>query len=162
MATVEAGPDAPELDRLRHYFNHPGFVAANADALVDAVQSLPAAARAAARVAFVTHSIPTAMNAASGPGGGAYVAQHEVTATEVARAASSRLGKEVAWDLVYCSRSGSPDVPWLQPDVNDHLATLAGADVPAVVLAPIGFVSDHMEVVFDLDTEAVQTASDLA
>ena len=162
MATVEAGPDAPELDRLRHYFNHPGFVAANVDALVTAVESLPAAVRVDARVAFVTHSIPTAMNDASGPDGGAYVAQHETTATEVARAAAARLGRELSWDLVYCSRSGSPDVPWLEPDINDHLETLAGAEVPAVVLAPIGFISDHMEVVFDLDTQAMQTAERLA
>jgi len=63
--------------------------------------------------------------------------------------------------LVYCSRSGPPQVPWLEPDVNDHLAALAARGVPAVVLVPVGFVSDHMEVVYDLDTEAMATAGRL-
>ncbi len=160
-ATAEAGPQAPALDRLRHYFNHPGFVAANVDALVDAVSSLPPASRGRLRVVFVTHSIPTAMNDVSGSAGGAYVAQHKVMAAEVARAAVARLGWEAAWDLVYCSRSGSPQVPWLEPDVNDHLASLAADGVSAVVLAPIGFISDHMEVVYDLDTEARETGKRL-
>ena len=95
------------------------------------------------------------MNASSGPpgaGGGAYVAQHE----DVAAMVAARVGHD--HDLVYCSRSGSPRTPWLEPDVNDHLEALAGGGVPAAVLVPIGFVSDHMEVKFDLDTEAVATA----
>jgi ferrochelatase len=160
-AVVERGVVPPELDRVRHYFDHPGFVAANADALLEAYGRLDPGQGRRARVVFVTHSIPTAMAETSGApdaGGWAYVRQHEDAAAAVVDAASSTLGFVPEWDLVYCSRSGSPQVPWLEPDVNDHLEALheAGADI--VVLAPIGFVSDHMEVVFDLDTEAAETA----
>lgn len=150
------------LDRVRHYFNHPGFVAANADAVAAALAELPDGGNGA-RVVFVTHSIPTAMNEVSGPSGNAYVEQHRDAAAAVMRALASRGlgGEEPEWDLVYCSRSGSPRVPWLEPDVNDHLRTLREDGVDSVVLAPIGFISDHMEVVFDLDTEARETADEL-
>jgi len=155
-------PGCPRVDKLRHYFDHPGFVAANAAALDVAWQRLPEGDRSEAVVAFVTHSIPTAMEDTAGPEGGAYSAQHRATAAAVV-AASAANGVHVrSWDLVYCSRSGSPSVPWLAPDVNDYLAAKAADGVPAVVLAPIGFVSDHMEVVFDLDTEAAQTAGNLS
>jgi ferrochelatase len=158
---VAAVDGAPALDKLRHYFDHPGFVSANADALADAWAQVPAGKRAGARVGFVTHSIPTAMEDSAGPDGGAYSAQHRATAAAIVADLAGR-GVDVGeWDLVFCSRSGSPAVPWLEPDVNDYLAEKAGDGVPAVVLAPIGFVSDHMEVVFDLDTEARETADDL-
>ncbi|GAB3460127.1 ferrochelatase [Kineococcus endophyticus] len=153
-----------EVDKIRHYFNHPAFVDVNAAAVADAVERLPEDARASARVVFVTHSIPDAMNDVSGPpaaGGGAYVRQHLDVAGEVARRASERLGRELAWDLAYCSRSGPPSQPWLEPDVNDHLRALHADGVPGVVVAPIGFVSDHMEVKFDLDTEAAETAGEI-
>lgn len=150
-ATAEV-EDAPRLDRLRAYFNHPGFVQPMVDAARDALEE----AGAGARLVFVTHSIPEAMNAVSGPDGGAYVAQHADLAAQIA----DRLGVG-EHDLVYCSRSGSPHVPWLEPDVNDHLERLAGEGTTAVALMPIGFVSDHMEVVYDLDTEAKQTADRL-
>jgi ferrochelatase len=101
------------------------------------------------------------MASASGPHGGAYEAQHRSAAQCVADAARRRTALPLEWDLVYCSRSGPPQTPWLEPDVNDHLEHLAGLGVPAVVVVPIGFVSDHMEVVFDLDTEAAATASRL-
>jgi protoporphyrin/coproporphyrin ferrochelatase len=156
---VEAAPDgAPVLDKLRHYFNHPGFVDPVVDATAAALADLPADVRDGARLVFVTHSIPTAMNDSSGPpdAGGAYLAQHE----DVAAVVAGRLGR-TEHDLVYCSRSGSPRTPWLEPDVNDHLEKLAGDGVPAVVLIPVGFVSDHMEVVYDLDTEALATAERL-
>ena len=110
---------------------------------------------------YVTHSIPTAMAQTSGPQGGAYVAQHEAVAAAVTSELADRTGVRHEYDLVYCSRSGSPHVPWLEPDVNDHLEQLAARGTPAVVLAPIGFVSDHMEVAFDLDTEAMETAARL-
>jgi len=159
-----AGVDgAPHLDRLRHYFNHPGFVEPFVDATASALEQLPAGSR----LVFVTHSIPDAMARASGrpesadpavgyPDGHAYEAQHRLVAAEVA----GRLG-HAEWDLVYCSRSGSPHTPWLEPDVNDHLEALAGRGTPGVALVPIGFVSDHMEVIYDLDTEARQTAQRL-
>jgi ferrochelatase len=125
------------------------------DGVLAGLAALPEQARAGARVVFVTHSVPTAMDAVAGPDGGAYTALH----TDVARTVMTRLSQE--WDLVYCSRSGPPNQPWLEPDVNDHLRALHAAGVPGVVVVPIGFVSDHMEVVYDLDTEARQTAEEL-
>jgi ferrochelatase len=113
------------------------------------------------RLVFVTHSIPEAMAASAGPGGGAYEAQHADVAAVVAAAVAERTGRDLPWTLVYCSRSGPPSQPWLEPDVNDHLEELAAAGADGVVLSPIGFVSDHMEVRYDLDTEATQTAERL-
>jgi protoporphyrin/coproporphyrin ferrochelatase len=159
-AVAVVGPSAPRIDRLRHCFDHPGFITANADGVVGALGDLPVDVASEARLVFVTHSIPIAMAATSGPDGGAYVAQHRAVAAAVAADVEQRTGIRHGYDLVYCSRSGPPGVPWLEPDVNDHLGAL-GAEVPSVVLAPIGFVSDHMEVVFDLDTEALATAGEM-
>jgi ferrochelatase len=172
VAELEADHDAvhpvPLLDKLRHSFDHPGFVAANADALVAAVATLDDPLRQLARPVFVTHSIPDAMEASSGPDGFGYSTQHRAAARAILVAAHDRgafqhidPADDTAWDLVFCSRSGPPSVPWLEPDVNDHLTALHAAGTKAVVLAPIGFVSDHMEVVFDLDTEAAETATEL-
>jgi ferrochelatase len=149
------------VDRIRAYYDHPGFVGPMADAVRLALEELPAHARADARLVFVTHSIPSTMAAGSGPGGGAYAAQHGELAAEIAARLAGPDGVPRGWDLVYCSRSGPPSRPWLEPDVNDHLRSLHARGVRAVVLAPIGFVSDHMEVVHDLDTEAVGTAREL-
>ncbi len=154
-------PGAPLLDKLRHYFDHPGFVEANADALLAAWEQVPTEKRADARVAFVTHSIPIAMEDSAGPDGGAYTAQHRAAAAAIVGRLAERGVDVGAWDLVFCSRSGPPHVPWLEPDVNDYLTEQHDAGTAAVVLAPIGFVSDHMEVVFDLDTEAAETATEL-
>ncbi len=147
---------SPRLDKLRLYFNHPGFVDPVVDAVVEAV-----AGRADTRLVFVTHSIPESMNAVSGPEGGAYLAQHRNAAAYVAERVAQSTGLWLAHDLAFCSRSGAPHLPWLEPDVNDHLEKLAGDGVRSVVLVPIGFVSDHMEVVHDLDTEALATAERL-
>ena len=152
-AAQQVGEGVPRLDRLRSYYNHPGFLEPVVDAVVEAVQG-----RHEARLVFVTHSIPTSMNAGSGPEGGAYLAQHRNAAAYVARRVATVTGQDHPYDLVFCSRSGPPQVPWLEPDVNDHLEKLAGDGVGSVVLVPIGFVSDHMEVVYDLDTEALATA----
>ncbi|HEY1133725.1 MAG TPA: ferrochelatase [Nocardioides sp.] len=160
-AAEAAGLVAPVLDRFRVYFNHPGFVGPNVEAVLAALLELPAEARDGARLVFVTHSIPTTMNDGSGPDGDAYRTQHLDLAAVVVAEVAARTGVEHAWDLVYCSRSGPPQVPWLEPDVNDHLEALHEAGVPGVVMAPIGFVSDHMEVIYDLDTEALATAADL-
>jgi len=158
-------PDAPRLDRLRHYFNHPGFVTPFVEGTVAALAELDDDVRDPARLVFVTHSIPTAMNQASGrsdtTGGEAYVRQHEDVARTVAEDVARATGMRRDHDLVYCSRSGPPGVPWLEPDINDHLRRLRSDGVPAVVVVPIGFVSDHMEVLFDLDTEAALTAAEL-
>jgi ferrochelatase len=153
------------FDKLRSYYNHPGFVTANTDAIAEAYAKLAAEvgdeAAARARLVFVTHSIPSTMEAASGVDHPTYAAQHLDVAGTVADALRDRLGHDVGWDLAFCSRSGPPSQPWLEPDVNDHLTALAGEGVGAVVLAPIGFVSDHMEVAYDLDTEALATAAEL-
>jgi protoporphyrin/coproporphyrin ferrochelatase len=146
----------PRLDRLRSYYNHPGFLDPVVDAVAEAV-----AGRPGARLVFVTHSVPESMNAGSGPDGGAYLAQHRNAAAYVAERVAAVTGRHHPSDLVFCSRSGPPQVPWLEPDVNDHLEKLAADGVASVVLVPIGFVSDHMEVVYDLDTEALETAARL-
>ena len=155
-------PDAPRLDRLRHYFNHPGFVEPVVDATLRALADLGDAADEA-HIVFVTHSIPEQMAATSGPPepGRAYERQHLSVAREVADRVARISGRERPHHLVYCSRSGSPAVPWLEPDVNDHLEALSEGGVRAVVLVPVGFVSDHMEVIYDLDTEAMETCARL-
>jgi ferrochelatase len=158
---VSAVEGAPTLDKLRHYFNHPGFVEPVVDAALAALAGLGDDVREGAHLVFVTHSLPTSMADTSGPDGGAYVAQH----LDVAAAVTARIAEETGvahpHRLVFCSRSGPPQVPWLEPDVNDHLEALAKDGVPAAVLVPVGFVSDHMEVVYDLDTEALATAERL-
>lgn len=142
-AQAAVGETAPRVEKLRGLFNHPGFVAACADRLRTARREAPGAA-----VVFTAHSIPLAMAA-----GSAYEAQLREATSLVAAAA----GVE-AWTLAYQSRSGPPTQPWLEPDVNEHLRRLAAEGANTVVLAPIGFLSDHMEVVYDLDTEARATA----
>jgi ferrochelatase len=149
---------APQFTKLRHYFDHPGFIRANADAMRVAITKLEPAARENARLIFTAHSIPVAMNDTSGPSGGLYLAQHQTTARLVAE---EIYGPETPFDLVWQSRSGSVKVPWFEPDINDHLIFLASLGVRAVVLAPTGFVSDHLEVIWDLDQEAAATAARL-
>jgi ferrochelatase len=152
---------APVLDKLRHYFNHPGFVEPMVDATLAALAELPDDVRESAHLAFVTHSIPEVMNAGSGPDGGAYVDQHRSVTEEVVERVRQETGRRHRHQLVFCSRSGPPQVPWLEPDINDHLETLHEQGAAAVVMVPIGFVSDHMEVLYDLDTEALATADKL-
>jgi ferrochelatase len=157
IASARASVDgAPRIDKIRHYHDHPGYVAPHADAVRAALATLPS--RRKARLVFTAHSIPTAMNAASGPGGaGRYEAQLRETASLVAAAAAP----ELEWDLVWQSRSGPPQVPWLEPDLNDHLEALHKDGVTEVVVSPIGFICDHLEVLWDLDIEARDTAARL-
>ena len=162
LAEAVAGvAGAPRLDRLRHYFNHPGFVEPMVDATLSGLAELPDEVRREAHLVFVTHSIPSWMNEASGPRGRAYVSQHRSVATEIVERVRHETGTRHRSELVFCSRSGPPHVPWLEPDVNDHLHDLARKNAVGVVIVPIGFVSDHMEVVYDLDTEAMETAEKL-
>jgi ferrochelatase len=157
---LEADPTAPAgptAEKLPHYFDAPGFVQANADALAAAIASLPAELRDGARLVATAHSIPTAMAAVAGPQGGAYEAELARAAQLVVDAAAP--GRP--FDLVWQSRSGPPSVPWLEPDVNDHLRALAESGEQAVVVFPIGFISDHLEVIWDLDNEAEETAGEL-
>ncbi len=156
-ARAAVGPDAPVIEKLRQFWDHPGFVEPHADAVRAALAQLDPARRGSTRLVFTAHSIPTSMAATAGPHGGRYTAQLEETARLVHAAAAP----DLPYDLVWQSRSGPPQVPWLEPDINDHLATLAGQGVTGVVVSPIGFVSDHLEVVWDLDTEALETAKQL-
>jgi ferrochelatase len=157
-AQAEVGASAPELHKLRHYFDHPGFVAANAARVRAALDELPSDLHAAARLVFTAHSIPETMNASSGPAGGLYLDELRETARLVSEAVR---GPRAEFDLVWQSRSGPTHVPWLQPDINDHLRALAAGGTAAVAVSPIGFVSDHLEVVWDLDTVAQDTATQL-
>jgi ferrochelatase len=147
----------PTAEKLPHYFDAPGFLQANADALAAALAELPEDVRDTARLVATAHSIPDAMAAVAGPEGGAYEAELMATARRVVDAVSP--GRP--FDLVWQSRSGPPSVPWLEPDVNDHLRALAQDGETAVVLFPVGFVSDHLEVIWDLDNEAKDTAAEL-
>lgn len=151
------GSGAPEIDILRPFFNDPGFVRANFDAILEAVEQLGGAE--GTRVVYVTHSIPDTMQDASAVTGPGYREQHEDVRATVDSMLTERFGVEMPSSLSYCSRSGDPRVPWLEPDVNDHLEALASQGVKNVVIAPIGFISDHMEVAFDLDIEAMETAT---
>jgi ferrochelatase len=145
-ARVVVGDRAPRIDKLRVFYNHPGFVGPNADNLRAAM-----AQAGSAPVVFTAHSIPVSMAATS-----EYVAQLRETARLVAKLAGAP-----DWQLVYQSRSGPPSQPWLEPDIGDHLRALPRVGVGEVVVAPIGFVSDHMEVVYDLDVEARGLAEEL-
>ena len=158
-ARASVGPDAPRIDKIRHFFNHPGFIEPFGDAALAAIESLAEAIRNQSPLVFTAHSIPDAMAAASGPaGGGLYQAQLAEAARLVAARVSRAEGRERPWRLVYQSRSGPPAVPWLGPDVCDHLAGLARAGARGAVLVPVSFVSDHVEVVYDLDVEAAREA----
>jgi ferrochelatase len=163
---ADEGIEPPRVDKLRHYFNHPGFLRPMIEGVIASLADLPEDVRAGAHLAFTTHSVPTAAADTSGPveaqgEGGAYVAQHLDAARLIVDAVREETGVEHPWRLVYQSRSGAPHIPWLEPDICDHLESLHGQGVPAVVMAPIGFVSDHMEVLYDLDTEAVAKAAEL-
>ncbi|MBT1002940.1 ferrochelatase [Paenarthrobacter sp. DKR-5] len=173
MALTETGLDGKlEVDKVRQYFDHPGFVEpfveGTAKGLADVRAQLAAAGTpdAPLHILFSTHSIPMKDAHASGNSPeeprefeehSAYVAQHLAGA----RAIIERVAPGTEWSLVYQSRSGAPHVPWLEPDINDALEELAGKGVKGAVIVPLGFVSDHMEVAWDLDTEALETCREL-
>ena len=155
------------IDKVRQFFDHPGFVTTFVRGVTDAVSAYVAdgIAPEKIRVLFSTHSIPTADAQRSGPRdvdfgeGGAYEAQHKAVAAFVMAEVAAAVA-DVEWELVYQSRSGPPTQPWLEPDVNDVIAELPGRGAEAVVIVPLGFVSDHMEVLWDLDTEAMEAAEE--
>ena len=179
-AQVEVGPAAPVVEKLRAFFNHPGFIAAMADRVSDAAQKLTPAQRLSAKILFTAHSIPVSMAETS-----RYRQQLEEACRLVIRALPPTLVQSASlparsaseaippsapnelglvdnhWRLVYQSRSGPPTQPWLEPDICDYLRQLHAAGVENVIVAPIGFISDHMEVLYDLDTEAAALAQEL-
>lgn len=161
MALSEQGRDM-HVDKIRPYFNHPGFSRANARLVTEAVRTLPEQPDDEVRLVFVTHSIPEAMDDTSGPGSGegnAYRRQNLAMAQAITDEVNATLSRTLEHELAFCSRSGPPSQSWLEPDVNHTLRSLASAGVRTAIVAPIGFVSDHMEVRFDLDTEAARTAA---
>jgi ferrochelatase len=144
------GDRAPLVDKLRLFYNHPGFIDAVTTRAVAALDQLPPEQRGEASLVFTAHSVPLSMATTSD-----YQAQLDDSAASVA----AGIGENRPWQVVFQSRSGPPNQPWLEPDVSEHLEALAEAGVPAAVLIPIGFVSDHMEVVYDLDIVAGQRAA---
>jgi protoporphyrin/coproporphyrin ferrochelatase len=151
-AQREVGPGAPEVDKLRAFFNHPGFVEATVERVRDALLAIPAKAQGNVQIVYTAHSIPLSMANTSD-----YVKQLE----EVRRLVSLAHCAEERC-LVYQSRSGAPGQPWLGPDILDYLREVKARNLAsAVVLAPISFISDHMEVLYDLDVEARQLCDSL-
>ena len=150
-AQAEVGEGAPQVSLIRKFYNHPGFILPNAENVRLALEEIAPERRAAAQVAFTAHSIPMGMANNS-----QYVAQLNDACALVATEVGSP-----PWKLVFQSRSGPPSQPWLAPDIGEHLRDLHAAGVTDVVVAPIGFISDHLEVLFDLDTEAQQLAAEL-
>jgi len=171
-----------EIDKVRQFFDHPGFVEPFIQGVRDGLRDVTAQAIPADKihVLFATHSIPTADAEKSGPAGNAYQAQHLAVAEVVMAAVSVPEEGALApvskgplrdgpsgppqgpysWDLVYQSRSGPPSQPWLEPDINDRIVELAAQGIKGIVIVPLGFISDHMEVKWDLDTEALETAEE--
>lgn len=158
-ARTAVGDDAPALTKLRQYYDHPLVIGAFADGVRAARGELPEAVRDNARLVFTAHSVPIAADRNAGPpelGGNLYSRQ----VAEAARLVATAAGVD-DFDLVWQSRSGPPQVPWLDPDICDHLDALSTKGVQAVIVCPVGFVSDHLEVVWDLDTEAKEKAAEL-
>jgi len=147
-ARAEVGERAPEVDKLRLFYNHPGFVEPLAESVAAAFDRVPEPRRFAARLVFTAHSIPRALAA---------TCDYEAQLRETASLVAFPLGRP-QWSLVYQSRSGPPSQPWLDPDIGDHLRALAVEGVKDVVVAPIGFTSDDIEVLYDLDLEAKSRA----
>lgn len=170
MALVESGLDGKlEVDKIRQYFDHPGFVEPFIEGTTAGLAKVRSQLQPEDKVhiLFATHSIPTRDAEAAGASaeeprefaeGSAYVAQHLAAASAV----MERVDPAAEWSLVYQSRSGAPHIPWLEPDISDAMEELAAQGVRGVVVVPLGFVSDHMEVVWDLDTEAKETAERLS
>ncbi|MET4637820.1 ferrochelatase [Mycetocola sp. 2940] len=161
------------IDKVRQFFDHPGFVTPFIDGVRDGLTQIQRDNPgidlfSEVEILFSTHSIPSTDAAKSGPAergfgeGGAYAAQHNAVAEVVIESVKRELALdgELAWQLVYQSRSGPPSMPWLEPDINDAIAQLPARGIRAVVIVPLGFVSDHMEVLWDLDNEATESAEE--
>lgn len=159
LAAAQQGCDVEvAIHKLPPYFDLPGFAAAITELLIAALPADLDISADTTRLVFTTHSVPLSLARSAGTAGDAYVAQHRAVAAAVSAAMAAATGVSKPWDLVFQSRSGPPQVPWLEPDVNDALVDLGHQGATAVVLVPIGFLSDHMEVIWDLDTQAMQTA----
>ena len=145
-ARAAVDPEALQVDKLRVFYNHPRFIGANAARLTAALEQIAAEVRAAVHVAFTAHSLPLSQ---------ATSCQYEAQVRETCRLAAAEAGLDASqWRLVYQSRSGRPQDPWLGPDIGEYLRDVRARSVREVIVMPIGFLSDHMEVVYDLDFEA--------
>lgn len=169
-ALIDTGTECDiRIDKVRAYFDSPGFLQPFADGIVAAITDLQDSGVDLKRpvVLFTTHSIPDAMAESSGPpgmfdsAGGAYEAQHLAAAELVATMVTQQGTEMPVWRLVYQSRSGPPQVPWLEPDINDAIRDEKERGATAIVIVPIGFISDHVEVIWDLDHEAAETCAEL-
>jgi protoporphyrin/coproporphyrin ferrochelatase len=142
----------PVVDKIRVFYNHPGFVEAIVERVGQALEQIPSSQRESAHLVYTAHSIPMAMAESS---------DYEKQLRETARLVAEKLGKK-DWRLVYQSRSGPPSQPWIEPDILDYLRQIKRDGISSdVVIVPIGFVSDHMEVLFDLDTQARELCAGL-
>jgi len=150
-AREAVGANAPRIDKLRAYWNHPGFVETMAAGLAAALDGVPTEERGQTRVVFTAHSLPQSMAASC---------DYEAQLDDAAMLIAERAGV-TKWDRVYQSRSGPPEQPWLEPDIVDHIDALHGAGIRSVVVVPSGFISDHMETIYDLDTQARKHAEEL-
>ena len=148
-ARVEIGDGAPVVDKIRVFYNHPGFVEPMVDNTLAALDAMRARGIVDPEIAFTAHSVPMSMAVSSD-----YVVQLRETARLIDEAVALRTGRTFRTDLVFQSRSGAPGMPWLEPDICDHLESRHADGASGVVMVPIGFISDHMEVVYDLDTQA--------
>jgi ferrochelatase len=151
MAQEAVGPGAPRIDKIRAFYNHPGFIQANVDSVSNAMAQIPESRRPTAQLVFTAHSIPLSM---------AQSCRYEAQLLETARLVSAGVA-HTQWSLAYQSRSSSPAQPWLAPDLLEQLRNLRNLGIIDVVIAPIGFVSDHMEVVYDLDVEGKDFCANL-
>ena len=152
-ARSAVGPSAPRVDKIRLFFNHPEFIAANTERLHEALEQVAVERRDDARIVFTAHSLPKAM---------ADTCDYADQIHETCRLVCETLAIPTEqWDLVYQSRSGRPSDPWLEPDILDHMRALRADGIEQIVIAPIGFLSDHMEVVYDLDVEARQLGDEI-
>jgi protoporphyrin/coproporphyrin ferrochelatase len=149
----DAGVDAPTVDKIRVWYNHPGWIAVNAERVADGLSRIALSNRQSAHLVFTAHSIPKSM---------ADRCDYARQLAESSRLVAERLGVPASrWHLVYQSRSGRPQDPWLQPDVVDHLRAMGANGVRDVIVHPIGFLSDHIEVLYDLDEEAVHACKEI-
>jgi ferrochelatase len=150
-AQADIGSVAPQVSLLRKFYNHPGFIQPNIENVRAALSQIPPARCDAVHLTFTAHSIPASMARGS---------LYEPQLLDACQLVADEV-PHPRWQLVYQSRSGAPGQPWLEPDIKDHLKAIQAEGVTDVVIAPIGFMSDHMEVIYDLDTEASQVASEI-
>jgi protoporphyrin/coproporphyrin ferrochelatase len=151
VAQAEIGTGAPKVDKLRVFYNHPGFIEASADRVREALGKFCKNEAKTVRLVISAHSVPCSM---------AETSDYELQLRETSRLVAEAVGC-TNWDLVFQSRSGPSGQAWLEPDILDHLRALQGQSVRNVLVAPLGFVSDHIEVLYDLDTEALHLATEL-